>query len=45
MPTLQAAEPVSEMWVNVWFLPERTYLTTEAAPKPLSRHNLDLIVQ
>mgnify|MGYP003383620123 FL=1 len=23
----------------------RTYLTTEAAPKPLSRHNLDLIVQ
>jgi Xaa-Pro dipeptidase len=23
----------------------RTYLTTEAAPKPLSRHDLELIVQ
>ncbi|TIS16861.1 MAG: aminopeptidase P family protein, partial [Mesorhizobium sp.] len=23
----------------------RTYLTTESAPKPLSRHDLDLIVQ
>lgn len=29
MPTLQASEPVSEMWVNVWFLPERTYLTID----------------
>src|SRR5262245_43506429 len=28
-PTLAASEPVTEMWVNVWFLPERTYVTTD----------------
>jgi hypothetical protein len=29
VPTLQSGEPLTEMWVNVWFLPERTYMTAD----------------